>query len=33
MDSEFTCTTYIDTTPEQLWTALTDPAFTRWDWA
>ena len=26
---EFVYTTYIRTTPEQLWQALTDPAFTR----
>lgn len=28
----FVCTTYIRTTPERLWEALTDPAFTRY-WA
>ncbi|WP_199430579.1 ArsR/SmtB family transcription factor [Qaidamihabitans albus] len=33
MDStEFVYTTYIDTTPERLWQALTDPAFTRQYW-
>jgi uncharacterized protein YndB with AHSA1/START domain/DNA-binding transcriptional ArsR family regulator len=31
-DTEFTYTTYIRTTPEQLWTALTDPAFTSRYW-
>jgi uncharacterized protein YndB with AHSA1/START domain/DNA-binding transcriptional ArsR family regulator len=30
--TEFTYTTYIRTTPEQLWTALTDPAFTSRYW-
>lgn len=29
---EFVYTTYINTTPEQLWQALTDPAFTRRYW-
>ncbi len=29
---EFVYTTYIDTTPERLWRALTDPAFTRRYW-
>ena len=29
---EFIYTTYIKTTPERLWTALTDPAFTRRWW-
>jgi uncharacterized protein YndB with AHSA1/START domain/DNA-binding transcriptional ArsR family regulator len=29
---EFVYTTYIKTTPEQLWQALTDPAFTRRYW-
>ncbi|NED96576.1 metalloregulator ArsR/SmtB family transcription factor [Phytoactinopolyspora alkaliphila] len=29
---EFVYTTYIDTTPEKLWQALTDPAFTRRYW-
>ncbi|GII42486.1 ArsR/SmtB family transcription factor [Planotetraspora phitsanulokensis] len=29
---EFVYTTYITTTPEQLWQALTDPAFTRRYW-
>ncbi|MFI6786486.1 ArsR/SmtB family transcription factor [Nonomuraea sp. NPDC050383] len=29
---EFVYTTYIDTTPERLWQALTDPAFTRRYW-
>ena len=29
---EFVYTTYIRTTPEQLWQALTDPAFTRRYW-
>ena len=29
---EFVYTTYISTTPEQLWQALTDPAFTRRYW-
>jgi uncharacterized protein YndB with AHSA1/START domain len=27
--NEFAYTTYIGTTPEKLWQALTDPAFTR----
>ncbi|MBW8486964.1 metalloregulator ArsR/SmtB family transcription factor [Actinomadura parmotrematis] len=31
-DTEFVYTTYIDTTPERLWRALTDPAFTRRYW-
>jgi uncharacterized protein YndB with AHSA1/START domain/DNA-binding transcriptional ArsR family regulator len=31
-DTEFVYTTYINTTPEQLWQALTDPAFTRRYW-
>jgi uncharacterized protein YndB with AHSA1/START domain len=31
-DIEFVYTTYIRTTPEQLWQALTDPAFTRRYW-
>ena len=30
--NEFAYTTYVKTTPEQLWTALTDPAFTRRYW-
>jgi DNA-binding transcriptional ArsR family regulator/uncharacterized protein YndB with AHSA1/START domain len=30
--TEFVYTTYIKTTPEQLWEALTDPAFTRQYW-
>ncbi|WP_346048542.1 metalloregulator ArsR/SmtB family transcription factor [Actinomadura chokoriensis] len=30
--SEFVYTTYINTTPERLWEALTDPAFTRRYW-
>lgn len=30
--SEFVYTTYIKTTPERLWEALTDPAFTRRYW-
>lgn len=30
--SEFVYTTYINTTPERLWQALTDPAFTRRYW-
>jgi uncharacterized protein YndB with AHSA1/START domain/DNA-binding transcriptional ArsR family regulator len=30
--TEFVYTTYIKTTPEQLWQALTDPAFTRRYW-
>ena len=29
---EFVYTTYINTTPERLWQALTDPAFTRRYW-
>src|SRR5436309_2110494 len=29
----FVYTTYINTTPEQLWEALTDPAFTRRYWS
>jgi DNA-binding transcriptional ArsR family regulator/uncharacterized protein YndB with AHSA1/START domain len=32
MDNRFVYTTYIRTTPEQLWTALTDPAFTKRYW-
>jgi uncharacterized protein YndB with AHSA1/START domain len=33
MDSDaFVYTTYIHTTPEKLWQALTDPAFTRRYW-
>jgi uncharacterized protein YndB with AHSA1/START domain/DNA-binding transcriptional ArsR family regulator len=32
MDTSFVYTTYIRTTPERLWTALTDPAFTRRYW-
>ncbi len=31
--TEFVYTTYISTTPERLWQALTDPAFTRRYWA
>jgi uncharacterized protein YndB with AHSA1/START domain len=31
-DREFVYTTYINTTPERLWQALTDPAFTRRYW-
>src|SRR5262245_26763145 len=31
-ESMFTYTTYIHTTPERLWQALTDPAFTRRYW-
>jgi uncharacterized protein YndB with AHSA1/START domain/DNA-binding transcriptional ArsR family regulator len=31
-DTEFVYTTYIKTTPERLWQALTDPAFTRRYW-
>jgi uncharacterized protein YndB with AHSA1/START domain len=30
--TEFVYVTYIDTTPEKLWQALTDPAFTRRYW-
>ncbi|WP_290056653.1 ArsR/SmtB family transcription factor [Amycolatopsis solani] len=30
--NEFAYTTYINTTPEKLWKALTDPAFTRQYW-
>src|SRR5688572_647559 len=30
--TEFVHVTYIDTTPEKLWQALTDPAFTRRYW-
>jgi uncharacterized protein YndB with AHSA1/START domain len=30
--SEFVYTTYVQTTPERLWEALTDPAFTRRYW-
>jgi uncharacterized protein YndB with AHSA1/START domain len=32
-DTEFVYTTYINTTPERLWRALTDPAFTRRYWS
>jgi uncharacterized protein YndB with AHSA1/START domain len=32
MDNSFVYTTYIDTTPERLWVALTDPAFTGRYW-
>ena len=32
MDNTFVYTTYINATPERLWTALTDPAFTRRYW-
>jgi DNA-binding transcriptional ArsR family regulator/uncharacterized protein YndB with AHSA1/START domain len=32
MDTSFVYTTYINTTPEQLWTALTEPAFTKRYW-
>jgi len=32
MDNEFVYTTYIRTTPERLWQALTDPAFTSRYW-
>lgn len=32
MSSSFVYTTYINTTPERLWTALTEPAFTRRYW-
>lgn len=32
MKPEFVYVTYIDTTPEKLWQALTDPAFTRRYW-
>jgi uncharacterized protein YndB with AHSA1/START domain/DNA-binding transcriptional ArsR family regulator len=31
-DTEFVYTTYIKTTPERLWQALTDPAFTKRYW-
>jgi len=31
-DTEFVYTTYINTTPERLWQALTDPVFTRRYW-
>ena len=31
-DTEFRYTTFINTTPERLWQALTDPAFTRRYW-
>jgi uncharacterized protein YndB with AHSA1/START domain/DNA-binding transcriptional ArsR family regulator len=31
-DTEFVYTTYINTTPERIWQALTDPAFTRRYW-
>ena len=30
--TEFVYTTYIRTTPEQLWAALTEPAFTQRYW-
>ena len=32
-ETTFVYTTYIKTTPERLWQALTDPAFTRQYWA
>jgi uncharacterized protein YndB with AHSA1/START domain len=32
MDNRFVYTTYIKTTPDQLWTALTEPAFTKRYW-
>jgi uncharacterized protein YndB with AHSA1/START domain/DNA-binding transcriptional ArsR family regulator len=32
MDTRFVYTTYIRATPEQLWTALTEPAFTKRYW-
>jgi DNA-binding transcriptional ArsR family regulator/uncharacterized protein YndB with AHSA1/START domain len=32
MEPSFVYTTYIDTTPEQLWAALTEPAFTKRYW-
>ena len=32
MDTSYVYTTYIDATPERLWTALTDPVFTRRYW-
>ena len=32
MDNTFVYITYIQTTPERLWTALTDPAFTKRYW-
>ena len=34
-DTQFVYTTYVHTTPERLWQALTDPVFTRryWEWA
>ncbi|WP_033443283.1 ArsR/SmtB family transcription factor [Saccharothrix sp. NRRL B-16314] len=32
-NTEFVYTTYINTTPERLWQALTDPAFTRRYWS
>lgn len=32
MDTSFVYTTYINTTPERLWTALTDPTFTKRYW-
>ena len=32
MDTSFVYTTYINATPERLWTALTDPAFTKRYW-
>ena len=31
-DNDFVYTTYIKTTPERLWRALTDPAFTQQYW-
>ena len=31
-EPEFVYTTYIKTTPEQLWKALTEPAFTNQYW-
>jgi uncharacterized protein YndB with AHSA1/START domain/DNA-binding transcriptional ArsR family regulator len=32
MDTSFVYTTYINSTPERLWAALTDPAFTKLYW-
>src|SRR3982074_72142 len=32
MDNTFVYRTYINTTPERLWTALTDPSFTKRYW-
>jgi DNA-binding transcriptional ArsR family regulator len=32
MDTNFVYTTYIDTTPDKLWAALTEPAFTKRYW-